>query len=37
MRRKNIKIGSIVVEFDKVGKKNMGYEFCMENKMLEFI
>lgn len=29
--------GSIVVEFDKVGKKNMGYEFCMEKKMLEFI
>ena len=29
--------GSIVVEFDKVRKKNMGYEFCMENKMLEFI
>lgn len=29
--------GSIFVEFDKVGKKNMGYEFCMENKMLEFI
>ena len=28
---------SIVVEFDKVGKKNMGYEFCMEKKMLEFI
>ena len=28
---------SIVVEFDKVGLKKMGYEFCMEKKMLEFI
>ena len=28
---------SIAVEFDKVGLKKMGYEFCMEKKMLEFI
>ena len=28
---------SIIVNFDKVGKKMMGYEFCMENKMLEFV
>ena len=28
---------SIAVEFDKVGLKRMGYEFCMEKKMLEFI
>lgn len=27
---------SIAVEFDKVGLKKMGYEFCMEKKMLEF-
>ena len=25
---------SIAVEFDKVGLKKMGYEFCMEKKML---
>ena len=28
---------SIVVRFDKVGLKKMGYEFCMEKKLLEFI
>lgn len=28
---------TIAVEFDKVGLKKMGYEFCMEKKMLEFI
>ena len=28
---------SIAVEFDKVGFKKMGYEFCMKNKLLEFI
>ena len=28
---------SIAVDFDKVGLKKMGYEFCMEKKMLEFI
>lgn len=28
---------SIEVEFDKVGLKKMGYEFCMNNKLLEFI
>lgn len=28
---------SIVVNFDKVGEKKMGYEFCMEKKLLEFI
>lgn len=28
---------SIDVSFDKVGEKKMGYEFCMENSMLEFI
>ena len=28
---------SIAVDFDKVGLKKMGYEFCMEKNMLEFI
>lgn len=28
---------TIAVEFDKVGLKKMGYEFCMTNKLLEFI
>ena len=28
---------AIAVEFDKVGLKKMGYEFCMQKKMLEFI
>lgn len=28
---------SIVVQFDKTGLKKMGYEFCMEKKLLEFI
>ena len=28
---------SIAVEFDKAGLKKMGYEFCMNNKLLEFI
>lgn len=28
---------SIDVNFEKVGEKKMGYEFCMEKKMLEFI
>lgn len=28
---------AIAVEFEKVGVKKMGYEFCMEKKMLEFI
>lgn len=28
---------SIVVQFDKAGLKKMGYEFCMEKKLLEFI
>ncbi|NMA74280.1 MAG: HNH endonuclease [Bacteroidales bacterium] len=28
---------TIAVEFDKVGLKKMGYEFCMKNKLLEFI
>lgn len=28
---------AIEVQFDKVGLKKMGYEFCMQNKMLEFI
>lgn len=28
---------TIVVEFDNVGLKKMGYEFCMNNKLLEFI
>lgn len=28
---------SIVVQFDKVGLKKMGYEFCWEKKLLEFI
>ena len=28
---------SIDVNFEKIGLKKMGYEFCMEKKMLEFI
>ena len=28
---------SIAVDFDKAGVKKMGYEFCMNNKLLEFI
>ena len=28
---------SIAVQFDKVGLKKMGYEFCMEKKLLEFM
>lgn len=28
---------SIAVQFDKVGLKKMGYEFCTEKKLLEFI
>lgn len=28
---------TIAVEFDKVGLKKMEYEFCMTNKLLEFI
>ena len=28
---------SIAIQFDKVGLKKMGYEFCMEKKLLEFI
>lgn len=28
---------SIDVNFEKVGEKKIGYEFCMDNKMLEFI
>ena len=36
-RAEYVQGGSIVVKFDKVGKKNMGYEFCMEKKLLEFI
>ena len=28
---------SIIVIFDKVGEKKLGYEFCMKNSMLEFI
>ena len=28
---------SIAVDFDKVGLKKIGYEFCLEKKMLEFI
>lgn len=28
---------SIAVQFDKVGLKKMGYEFCMQKKLLEFI
>ena len=29
--------GTIVVNFDKVGEKKMGYEVCMKNKLLQFI
>lgn len=28
---------SITVQFDKTGLKKMGYEFCMQKKLLEFI
>ena len=28
---------SVVVQFDKVGLKKIGYEFCMEKNLLEFI
>lgn len=28
---------SIAVQFDKVGLKKMGYEFCLEKKLLEFV
>lgn len=28
---------SVVVQFDNVGSKKMGYEFCMEKKLLELI
>ena len=28
---------SIIINFDKVGEKKLGYEFCIEKKMLEFI
>ena len=28
---------AIAIQFDKVGLKKMGYEFCMQKKMLEFI
>lgn len=29
--------GTIMVDFDKVGPKKMGYELCMKNKLLDFI
>lgn len=29
--------GTIIVKFDKVGEKKMGYEVCMKNKLLQFI
>ena len=28
---------TIVIQFDTVGEKKMGYEFCMEKKLLEFV
>lgn len=28
---------TIAVEFDKIGLKKIGYEFCINNKLLEFI
>lgn len=28
---------AIVIQFDKLGLKKMGYEFCMQKKILEFI
>jgi hypothetical protein len=28
---------AIVVQFNQVGEKKMGYEFCMKNNMFEFI
>ena len=32
-----ISSGTITVDFDKAGTKKLGYEFCMKNKMLEFM
>ena len=29
--------GTIIVKFDKVGEKKMGYDVCMKNKLLQFI
>ena len=29
--------GTIIVNFDKVGEKKMGYDVCMKNKLLQFI
>ena len=30
--------GAIIdVDFEQVGRKKIGYEFCMKNNMLEFI
>lgn len=28
---------TIVIQFNTVGEKKMGYEFCMEKKLLEFV
>lgn len=36
-RVKEIEGTSITVQFDKTGLKKMGYEFCMQKKLLEFI
>lgn len=33
----SIEGASIVVRFDKAGIKKMGYEFCMEKNLLEFL
>jgi hypothetical protein len=30
-------VGAIVVNFDKVGEKKMGYEICVKNKLLQFL
>lgn len=29
--------GAIIVNFNKVGEKKMGYEVCMKNKLLQFV
>ena len=28
---------TIVIQFDTGGEKKMGYEFCMQKKLLEFV
>ncbi|MDO4277181.1 MAG: hypothetical protein Q4D16_26265 [Eubacteriales bacterium] len=28
---------TIMIQFETVGEKKIGYEFCMEKKLLEFV